>query len=60
MSLLPEDIKLHQALIRYAKGMLSAWELWVRARTPPPAVIQDPGPEKTADIFKNPEKHLRD
>jgi hypothetical protein len=27
----PASLKLHQTLIRLAKGMLSAWEEWVRA-----------------------------
>lgn len=29
----PSTAKLHEALIRLAKGMISAWEAWVRDKT---------------------------
>jgi hypothetical protein len=52
----PEDIKLHQTFIRLAKGMLFAYEQWVRSKTPAPTVIQDPDP---ANHFKDPHKQLQ-
>lgn len=38
----PVTLKLNAALIRLAKGMISAWEEWVRAHMPPPEVDPDP------------------
>lgn len=40
----PSTIKLHQALIRLAKGMLSAWEAWLRDQMPPPTIEHNPDP----------------
>lgn len=37
----PQTFKLHAALIRFAKGMISAWEEWVRAQQ---TVVNDPDP----------------
>lgn len=28
----PPTVKLHESLIRLAKGMISAWEEWVKAK----------------------------
>lgn len=42
----PEDIKLHAALIRYTRGLINAWEEWVKAHMKPPLVEEDPDPEK--------------
>ncbi len=43
-ALSPITRQLHVSLIRLAKGMISAWETWVRAHDPPPQ--QDPDPVK--------------
>lgn len=31
--LTPETIKLHELLIRHARGMIAAWEEWIKARS---------------------------
>lgn len=38
----PATCALHQALIRQAKGAISAWETWLRAQSekPEPATLQ--------------------
>jgi hypothetical protein len=41
MDLNPTTLKLHQTLIRHARGMLAAWEEWVRAQIP---VKENPDP----------------
>lgn len=38
--------KLHASLIRLAKGMLSAWEAWVKENHEQPKVIENPDPLK--------------
>lgn len=38
----PATMKLNAALIRLAKGMISAWEEWVKSHLPPPDVDPDP------------------
>jgi hypothetical protein len=43
-------IKLNQALIRLAKGMISAWESWLSDQILPPKVDHNPDPAKH---FKN-------
>ena len=30
--MMPETIKLHETLIRLLKGIISAWEEWLKAR----------------------------
>lgn len=42
----PTTIKLNAALIRLAKGMISAWETWVKENQPPPTIEMDPDPIK--------------
>lgn len=37
---------LHAALIRLAKGMIRAWEDWVKANRPPPEIELEPDPVK--------------
>ena len=39
-----KTLKLHASLIRLAKGMITAWENWVRENQPPPIIEQDPDP----------------
>lgn len=40
----PPTIKFNTALIRLAKGMISAWEEWVKAHLPPPTIEINPDP----------------
>ena len=42
----PTTIKFNAALLRLAKGMLSAWEEWLRAQAQPPIVEINPDPVK--------------
>lgn len=46
----PATVKLHQSLIRLAKGMLSAYELWVRESSSNSAtqLSHAPGPRAIA------------
>jgi hypothetical protein len=46
MDMKPSNIKLHQTLIRLAKGMISAWESWLGDQILPPKVENDPDPVK--------------
>lgn len=38
----PSTLKLHASLIRFAKGMINAWEEWVKANQPKPEMDPDP------------------
>lgn len=48
----PETQRLHYALIRHVRGLLNAWDEWVRAQEPdrgaavPDKVIENPDPLK--------------
>lgn len=42
----PSTIKLHAALIRLAKGMISAWEQWLQAHQEPTKIEINPDPVK--------------
>jgi hypothetical protein len=42
--LTPGTLKLHQMLIRHARGMLAAWEEWVRGQLPPVKEEDNPDP----------------
>lgn len=40
----PSTIRLHQILIRLSKGMVSAWEAWLRDQMLPTKVEKEPDP----------------
>jgi hypothetical protein len=50
MDMKPSTIRLHQILIRLGKGMLSAWEAWLRDQQLPTKVEKDPDP---VEHFRN-------
>lgn len=56
MALTDSAVKLHVIVARHARGILSAYEQWIKDNRPPDVIELNPDPKEHFERYKKPQE----